>query len=67
MPLNLFALTSDPARRILKFSLSGEVQVELTAYLEAQELAFNEYIEEEIEFDGKYKPAAGEALLLISQ
>lgn len=64
MPLNLFALTSDPARRVLKFSLSNEVQVELTAYFEAQEQSFNDYIEEEIEFDGKYKPDAGEVLVI---
>lgn len=63
MIFNLFALTNDPARRIVKFDLSQEVQSDLTAYLKEQELAFSKS-EEEIEFDGKYKPDQGEVLYI---
>src|SRR4051812_13259542 len=63
-PLNLFALTSDPEIRVLRFPLSQEVQEELTRYLKAQELAFNTSAEEELVFDGKYKPDDGECLVI---
>lgn len=61
---NLFALTDDPANRIVRFSLSQEVQNELTAYLQEQEILFSNSIQEEIQFDGKYKPDIGEALVI---
>tara|TARA_B100000287_G_scaffold205970_1_gene194293 strand:- start:455 stop:1336 length:882 start_codon:yes stop_codon:yes gene_type:complete len=63
MSLNLFALTSDPSKRIVKFELSSEVQTELTTYLTSQETTFDQ-AEEEIEFDGKYKPEDGEILFI---
>lgn len=63
MSFNLFALTNDPSKRIVKFELSGAVQTDLTAYLQAQETAFDES-ETEIEFDGKYKPDQGEVLYI---
>lgn len=63
MPLNLFALTNDPSKRIVKFELSNDVQDELTNYLTAQETRFTQ-AEEEIEFDGKYKPDDGEILFI---
>ena len=60
---NLFALTGDPANRRLRFSLSHEVQVDLTEYLQDQEQNFSEQGQDEIQFDGKYKPDPGEVLL----
>lgn len=64
MMFNLFALTNNPASRIIRFSLSQEVQNELTSYLKNQEKCFNDTIQEEIPFDGKYKPALGEILTI---
>lgn len=61
---NLFALTSSPKRRIVRFALSQDVQTDLTAYLKAQEASFNKAAEEEIDFDGKYKPDEGECLVI---
>jgi hypothetical protein len=63
MPLSLFALTNDPARRVVKFELSNSVQTELTDYIKNQEEYFDEATEE-FEFDGKYKPDAGEVLYI---
>jgi hypothetical protein len=64
--LNLFALTDDPAIRIVRFSLSQEVQSELTSFLQNQELYFSNTIQDEIAFDGKYKPNSGEALVIAN-
>lgn len=61
---NLFALTDDPANRKLRFSLSQEVQSELTAYLQDQENNFVDRNQDEIPFDGKYKPDPGEVLVV---
>ncbi len=61
---NLFALTDDPANRRLRFSLSQEVQSDLTVYLREQEQSFTECGQEEIQFDGKYKPDPGEVLVI---
>lgn len=61
--LNLFALTNNPAKRIVKFSLSNPVQIDLTRYIREQEVAFDE-AGQEIEFDGKYKPDQGEVLYI---
>ncbi len=59
---NLFALTDDPANRRLRFSLSAEVQQDLTTYLQQQESTFNQNCQDIIPFDGKYKPDSGEVL-----
>lgn len=64
MKLSLFALTDNPANRIVKFNLSQEVQDELTIYLKGQETKFNEISEEKIPFDGKYKPDSGQVLVI---
>jgi len=64
MAYNLFALTNDPAGRIVRFALTQEVQDELTAYLQNQEQYFNDCAVEEIRFDGKYKPDPGEVLVI---
>lgn len=57
MPLNLFALcgaTGDPTvRRVM---ISADVQGHLDAYFDALEQAFREGIDEEIDFDGRWKP-----------
>lgn len=63
--LNLFALVRDPAARIQRFVLDANVQAELTAYIEEQEKLFNSAAAE-IPFDGKYKPDAGEVLVIDS-
>lgn len=59
---NLFALTDDPANRRLRFALSNEVQADLTTLLNQQEAEFINNAQEEIPFDGKYKPDFGEVL-----
>ena len=64
MPFNLFALTNVPGSRVVRFSLSGEVQEELTRYISAQEDAFRAACEQEISFDGKYRPDDGETLVI---
>lgn len=61
---NLFALTDDPATRRLRFSLSNDVQTDLTSLLQLQESNFNRNGQEEIPFDGKYKPDLGEVLVI---
>ena len=61
---NLFALTSDPENRVLRFSLSNEVQSDLTSYLKSQEDSFNQNTQTQIPFDGKYKPDDGECLVI---
>lgn len=63
MKLSLFALTSDPSKRIVKFDLSNDVQNDLTTYLQQQEASFDQF-QEEIVFDGKYKPDEGEVLYI---
>lgn len=64
MLLNLFALTNDPAKRIVRFKLTEEVQRELSALIIEQSDTFDNFIEQSIEFDGKYKPDHGEALYI---
>ena len=64
MTYNLFALTESPSSRIVRFSLSAEVQAELTNYFVLQERGFINSIEEEIIFDGKYKPDMNEVLVI---
>ena len=63
MALSLFALTSNPSSRVVKFEISASVQAELTEYLKEQEQRFDE-AQEEIDFDGKYKPEPGEILCI---
>ncbi len=61
---NLFALTDDPANRRLRFSLSQEVQTDLTSNFQEQERSFTTAGQDEIPFDGKYKPDPGEVLVI---
>lgn len=66
MPFNLFAIVSSSGNinETARFKLSRQVQDELTTYLKSQEQQFNESIESEILFDGKYKPDQGEVLVI---
>lgn len=61
--LHLFALTKDPAQRIVRFALSQPVQTELTDLLHTQEAEFDG-ANQEIEFDGSYKPDDDEVLFI---
>jgi hypothetical protein len=62
--MNLFALTRNSARRVLRVPLSRDVQDEVAATFAAQEAAFRGSTQEEITFDGKYKPEVGECLVI---
>lgn len=62
--MNLFALTSNPAARILRFPLSQDLQEVLSAVFRAQRDAFLNGIVETIEFDGRYRPEEGELLVI---
>lgn len=64
MTYSLFALTIDPANRIVRFPLSQQVQGELTTYFKNQAESFINAIERELPFDGKYKPDEGEILYI---
>lgn len=64
MLLNLFALTNDPAKRVVRFKLTAEIQTEFSDLLIDQSHTFDAVIEQEVEFDGNYKPDTGEALFI---
>ncbi|MEZ2146379.1 Kiwa anti-phage protein KwaB-like domain-containing protein [Bradyrhizobium sp. DN5] len=60
--MNLFALMSD--RRIVRIQLTAEVQREMDEAFTVQEQRFRDSSEDQIEFDGKYKPDDGECLFI---
>jgi hypothetical protein len=62
--MNLFALTQEPARRILRIPLAQNIQTEVEALFRHQEQDFTASVEEEHAFDGKYKPDEGECLVI---
>lgn len=62
--LNLFALTSTPGMRILRMPLTRDVQAGVTELYRAQEYEFLQGIEEEIKFDGMYRPEESELLYI---
>ncbi|SMY34984.1 Kiwa anti-phage protein KwaB-like domain-containing protein [Photobacterium andalusiense] len=63
MLLNLYALTSNPSKKIVKFTLSSDIQKEITESL--LNLKNNFFSGAEIiSFDGKYKPDDGELLVI---
>jgi len=64
MVYNLFALTDDPNNRRVRFSLSHDVQSDLTKFLSPQKTDFLMGAQAEIPFDGKYKPDDGEILVI---
>lgn len=60
----LFALTSIPGARILRFPLTQELNLELENAFSEQLNAFMAGIAELIEFDGRYRPEEGELLVI---
>lgn len=62
--MNLFALTSIPGMRVLRMPLTAEVQAGITELFRAQEQEFFQGIEEEIKFDGMYRPEESELLYI---
>jgi len=62
--LNLFALTSSPAARVLRFPLSNDLQNEISDVFRAQRKAFLDGIVTTIDFDGRYRPEEGELLVI---
>lgn len=62
--MNLLALTNDNARRIVRLSLSAEVQTEVMELFAQQEGDFRKNGQTSIPFDGKYKPDDGECLII---
>lgn len=60
----LFALTSMPGARILRFPLTNDLSTEVEAALAEQLTAFLAGIEEFIPFDGRYRPEEGELLVI---
>lgn len=62
--MNLFALSEEPARRILRIPLAQNIQTEVEALFRQQEQEFRHSVDEEHAFDGKYKPDDGECLVI---
>jgi len=62
--LNLFALTSIPGMRVLRMPLTPDVQAGITELFRGQEHEFMQGIEEEIKFDGMYRPEESELLYI---
>lgn len=62
--MNIFALTNNPAARILRFPLSNELQSEIRDVFLSQQHAFLDGIVDTIEFDGRYRPDEGELLVI---
>jgi hypothetical protein len=60
----LFALTRDDSRRVVRFSLSAEIQKDIEEMFKQQEAAFGQDALDKISFDGKYKPDEGECLII---
>jgi len=62
--LNLFALTNTPGMRVLRMPLTYDVQAAVSELFRAQEHEFLQGIEEEIKFDGMYRPEESELLYI---
>jgi Domain of unknown function (DUF4868) len=62
--MNLFALTSNPGARIVRFPLTKDLQDEITAVFDDQSKSFLNGIVETVEFDGRYRPDEGELLVI---
>jgi hypothetical protein len=63
-PLNLFALTSTPGMRVLRIPLTSDVQLGISELFRGQEHEFLQGVEEEIRFDGMYRPEENELLYI---
>ena len=62
--LNLFALTNIPGMRVLRMPLTVDVQASVSELFRAQKYEFLQGIEEEIKFDGMYRPEESEILYI---
>ena len=62
--LNLFALTNIPGMRVLRMPLALDVQSSITELFRGQEQEFFQGIEEEVRFDGMYRPEDSELLYI---
>ena len=62
--MNLFALTSVPGARLVRFPLTADLQAEVEAVFAEQLQAFEAGIVETIPFDGRYIPDQGELLVI---
>ncbi len=63
---SLFALTNIPGMRVMRLPLSQEVQSGVTELFKAQEYEFYQGIEEEVRFDGMYRPQENELLYIVN-
>jgi hypothetical protein len=62
--MNLFALTNIPGMRILRMPLTMDVQSGIGELFRVQEYEFFQGVEEEIRFDGMYRPEESELLYI---
>lgn len=62
--MNLFALTNNPAARVLRFPLSKVLQEEIKEVFRTQRNAFLNGVVDIIDFDGRYRPEEGELLVI---
>ena len=64
--LNLFALTGIPGMRVLRMPMTHDIQAGVSELFRAQEHEFMQGIEEEIKFDGMYRPEESELLYIAN-
>ncbi len=62
--MNLFALTSIPNARIIRFPLSQELQAEIQELFDSQYESFMNGIDTVVPFEGSYRPEEGELLAI---
>lgn len=62
--MNLFALTRNPAARIVRFPLTQELQDAITTVFDQQLKSFLNGIDTVVPFDGRYRPEDGELLAI---
>ncbi|WP_210253041.1 hypothetical protein [Beijerinckia sp. L45] len=62
--MNLFALTNNSSRRIVRVPLSNDIQGDVEALFKSQESDFDLRAQEKVVFDGKYRPDDGECLVI---
>lgn len=62
--MNLFGLSDDPRRRIIRIPLAGPVQQEVEALFQQQEGEFRAKAKREVLFNGIYKPEDDECLTI---
>jgi hypothetical protein len=62
--MNLFALTDNPAARIVRFPLTQELQTDIATVFNQQFKSFLSDIDTEVAFDGRYRPEEGEMLII---